>query len=328
VFNTINLDIIIDNISLSNHNIVLGKNPYFIELLSNDKWKNLNKDIINQFHEKYDNILKTYDGFICCHFLASVLLFEKYNKPIYIINSVRYDIPFCWNSNYLMIDKLQKCLLRLQDKKLLTFISNNKADNEYFKLSNPKINTTIIPSLCLYTNMKWDIEKTNNKFLLYESHLSDNILYILNNTDLIIKRKDLGLFKWDTIMNFKGIIHLPYESSTMSIFEHISSEIPIFFPTKEFLTYLWNNNIIPHQMNYWKHNNNTVIPTYLQSTQDINFWINRADYYDLEGYYYFNSFEELNNMLLNFKDDLYEVRKAFIKQRKFKIYDNYKKIFN
>jgi hypothetical protein len=128
-------------------------------------------------------------------------------------------------------------------------------------------------------------------------------------------------------MEFNGIIHFPYEASTMSIFEHISSEIHLFFPTKRFLSYLWKNNIVHQQVNYWKHFPNYNIPKYLEPAQDLDFWIERADYYDLEGYYYFDSFEELINMLQNFKDDLYEVRKAFIEKRKHVVYDNYKKLF-
>jgi hypothetical protein len=113
----------------------------------------------------------------------------------------------------------------------------------------------------------------------------------------------------------------------MSIFEHISSEIPLFFPTKRFLKYLWEHDLIGQQVNYWKHFENCQIPKYLESIQDFDFWIDKADYYDLEGYYYFDSFEELINLLTNFKDNLYEVRKAFIQKRKLKVYEDYKVLF-
>ena len=124
-------------------------------------------------------------------------------------------------------------------------------------------------------------------------------------------------------MKFKGIIHFPYEASTMSIFEQISSEIPLFFPSKIFLKYLWENKIIHNQMNYWS---NCILPPYLESTKNIKFWIERADYYELEGYYYFNSIEHLFHMLTNFKDELYEIRTEFIKKRKLNTVNAYKNI--
>ncbi len=322
ILKTVNDNIEVEDVSLSDHNWVFNKQQKYIHGL-NDNWKNLNLDIIKNLHSMYDVYFSKYDGFICCHPVSFILLFEKYNKPIYVFNTCRYDQPFCWTNNYFMINELHNCFIRLQNKNLLTFISNNKADDAYFKLANTHIKTQIIPSLCLYTNMKWNPNKNINKFLLYSGKLPE----ILQNKNLIINREQLGRFKWDTLMEFNGIIHFPYEASTMSIFEHTSSEIPLFFPTKRFLSYLWKNNIIKQQVNYWKHYQHSNIPKYLEHIQDLDFWIEKADYYDLEGYYYFDSFEELINMLENFKDDLYEVRKAFIEKRKHVVYDNYKKLF-
>jgi hypothetical protein len=308
IFKIVNKDIKIEDWSLSGHTWVLNKKQTYLEELTSN-WKNLDMRLINNFHNKYDTILKTFDGFICCYPVSFVLLFEKYGKPIYVINAVRYDIPFCWNNDFFMIKQLQECLIRLQDKKLLTFISNNKADDDYFKLGNYNINTKIIPSLCLYTNMIWNPEKTNNKFLLYSGTLEKQ-----NNN--IIQKNELGKYKFNTLMGFKGIIHFPYEASTMSIFEQISSCIPLFFPSKKYLKFLWENNKIHNQMNYWKHNKNGNIPNYLYSTINYDFWIDRADYYDIEGYYYFDSTEHLFNILDNFTDYLYNTRKEFLEKRK------------
>ena len=223
-------------------------------------------------------------------------------------------MPFCWNGDYNMIKELHMCL-RLQNKKLLKFISNNKADNDYFNLGASHhrlpIETTIIPSLCLYTQMKWNTDNHTNKFLLYNGNLP-------NMDDNIIHRSTLGRYKWGKLMCFRGIIHLPYEASTMSIFEHISSNIPLFFPSK---------NLIKNATNYWSKNN-TCMPQYLHNIIDLMFWINNADYYNIEGYYYFDSFEHLKIMLTDFIDDLYEVRKKFLIKRKTNTLLKYKKVFN
>jgi hypothetical protein len=324
VFKQVDENIQIEDWSLSGHTWVLNKETKKLDILNSGTWKNLDMRMIHIFQEKYDTIFKTFDGFICCYPVSFILFFEKYNKPIYIVNAVRYDMPFCWNNNHNMIDELHNSFTRLQEKKLLTFISNNKADNDYFKLGNPNIKTQIIPSLCLYTNMRWNPAKTNNKFLMYSGDLPSKKINIT-------KRSELGQFNWTTLMEFKGIVHLPYEASTMSIFEQISSEIPLFFPSKSFLKILWEENRINHQMNYWKHNNGNT-PSYLVQTNNCNFWIERADYYDIEGIYFFDSFEHLYQILENFKDELYEIRKEFIRNRKIKVLTDYsnllKVIFN
>ena len=320
IFKLANKDIQIEDWCLSGHTWVLNKQQKQLDILTPSTWKNIDMEMIDSFQEKYDTVLNTFDGFICCYPVSFILLFEKYNKPIYVVNAVRYDIPFCWNNNYSMIKILHECLKRLQDRNLLTIISNNKADNAYFKLGNPSINTILIPSLCLYTNMNWDPKKINinsGKFLVYTGQLP--------NKPNIIHRDQLGNYKWEVLMTFNGIIHLPYETSTMSIFEQISSEIPLFFPSKMFLKHLWENKKIKQLMNYWSHNNCSM-PAHLESTQNIDFWIERADYYDIEGYYYFDSIEHLFTLLDNFKDELYEIRKEFIRKRKIKVIDDYKTI--
>jgi len=309
IFERINTDTVIEDWTLSGHAWVMNRTPENIDIINSSSWKNMDTDLIEKFIDKYDEIFKTFDGFICCYPISFAMIFERYNKPIYIINCVRYDMPFCWNNNNIMIEKLHTCLINLQNKNLLKFISNNKADDSYIKFGIPELYTTIIPSLCLYTNMRWNENNTNNKFLLYTGSLPFE-----NNN--IVCRSSIGHFTWDSIMMFKGIIHLPYEASTMSIFEHISSEIPLLFPTKKFLKYLWDNNLIRNQMNYWKHNSNTIIPDYLKETINNNFWIENADYYHLDGYYYFDSFEELNYMVANFNDQYYNIRINFIKKRK------------
>jgi hypothetical protein len=43
--------------------------------------------------------LKKYDGFIVTHSPVFVRFFESLGKPVILINSCRYDTPFCWNGD-------------------------------------------------------------------------------------------------------------------------------------------------------------------------------------------------------------------------------------
>ncbi len=53
--------------------------------------------MIDAFVKEYDDLLKSFDGFIVTHTPVLALLYEKYNKPVIIVNSCRYEQPFCWN---------------------------------------------------------------------------------------------------------------------------------------------------------------------------------------------------------------------------------------
>jgi FkbM family methyltransferase len=311
IFNRIMPDIEITDWTLSGHSFVFNREQDKVNIINEETWVYMDKDLINKFHKEYDSFLSQFDGFIACHPNSFTMLYEKYNKPIIVINSCRYDIPYCWTKNMDMVNELNNCFKRLQEKKLLYFISNNKADNSYFNLANPSINTHIIPSLCIYTHMKYDTLCENTRFLLYSGNIPYN-KYIVDKSTL-----DKG-YKWNSLMNFKGIIHIPYEASTMSIFEQISSGIPLFFPTKRFLYQLWNSGS-RKASNYWVNP-----PEYLISTLDDNFWIERADYYYIEGSYYFDSFDELFGMLENFIDTKYIERVSFIKKRYIDTLNQYK----
>ena len=314
IFSRVRPDIEIVDWSLSGHAWVFNKEPIAIDIINQASWVSLDLNMIRDFQNIYNTFLSQFDGFIACHPNSFCLLYEKYNKPIYIINSCRYDMPFCWNKDKGMIRELNMCLKRLQDTNRLHFISNNFADNEYFKLANLNINTQIIPSLCLYTHVKWIPSSIPQYFLLYSGVIPEHYN--------VINKTQLGKgYSWETLMKFKGIIHIPYEASTMSIFEQISCGIPLFFPTKNFLYKLWSSGEQHCGVNYWVNP-----PEYLHITNDYKFWIERADYYSIEGAYYFNSFEELFNMIDSFEDIHYQKRFDFIEKRKNKVLKTYKNL--
>jgi hypothetical protein len=218
------------------------------------------------------------------------MLFEKYNKPVILINSCRYDIPFCWSGDMVTAKEYKECLHRLNDKKLLIAVSNNKADQLYTKIGC-NIVTKHIPSLCAYTNMKY-------------SPIKDTFLCYSGNVDhpLVTPKSQLGHgYKWDELTKFKGIIHFPYEISTMSLFEQFTAGIPLFFPSKEYMIKTVN---IQSVAAYWGNN----LHEDLKQFSGKSLWIENADFYNVfisPNVYIFDSIPHLISMLESFewKDD-------------------------
>ena len=315
VFKRVRPDIDIINWSLSDHSWVFNIKKDPVKHVNSESWFNFNMESVKRFQDEYNTYLSIFDGFIVGHPNSFVLLFEKYNKPIYVINTCRYDLPFCWNKDDNMIEELRNCFKRLQEKRLLKVISNNNADNAYFRLANPTIHSQIIPSLGLYTEMKWDPTKKQTKFLLYSGHMPDH--------ELIVKKNELvEKYSWSNLMDFKGIIHIPYEASTMSFAEQYSSGIPLFVPSRQFLRELWKSDQYK-LVNYWG-----LAPLYLSETEDDEFWIEKADYYSIEGIYYFNSFDHLFILLETFTDSLFERRKTFLQSRYNNVINKYTNLLN
>ena len=113
---------------------------------------------------------------------------------------------------------------------------------------------------------------------------------------------------WQELYAFKGIVHFPYNISTMSVFEQYSANVPLFLPSKNFLRTLraiYPDDILS-QLSFFQifHLNPPTTPEDLNNIQDrksLNCWIDSADFYDVENMpyiQYFDSFDHLEELLL------------------------------
>ena len=206
---------------LSGHAWVMKRNQEYPDHINPRTWRDLTPERMQAFRDKYDAFLQTFDGFIVGFCSAFAMIYEPYNKPILMLNAVRYDIPFCWTRNMEMRLKWNECLDRLNSHGLLTIVSNNKADQLYTKLGCG-LTSRYVPSLCLYT--KTTYAPTKPTFLCVGGSFSH---------PLITQKSELPpRHEWSDITAFRGLINLPYEVSLMSAFEHFTAGCPLFFPSK------------------------------------------------------------------------------------------------
>lgn len=325
----------IENWSISGHSWVFRKRQMNIKFVNAQTWKNFNKEMINDFVKEYGEYLSTFDGFIVTHTPVFALLFESFNKPIICVNSCRYEQPYSFNENNNLgrWNFLNLKLKQMHDKGQLTIISNNKGDQEYLRLGT-SIESIHIPSLCLYTNAK------------YEPSTDINVVYsdfsLLNKPNKMISRQTFvgSNYSWTDLYSCNSMIHFPYEISTMSIFEQYSANIPLFFPTKRFLKELISKHQHAFISRYIMINNsvksNKVYPKSLDIAMDdntwIDFWLDKADYYDennMKYIIYFDSLRELD--LLTKNTNMNEVSEKMVEHniiRKEKVYDSWKTIMD
>lgn len=264
-------------------------------------WRSFNHEMIEKFHAAYDSFLSTFDFFIVGYASCFAMLYEKYNKPIVMLNAVRSDIPFCWSLNQPMLADYKACIRRVHDSGNLRIVSNSLADHLYTK-AVLGIESVVIPSLCLYTGIRYDPRRCGLRFLCYNGAIPQH--------PLVVNRAALRNFQWDAIAQFKGIIHFPYEPNTMSIFEHFSGGMPLFFPSK---TYWKSHPNIQSISAYW----GDKLPSELREFGDSSFWIESSDVYTTfasPNTYYFNSISHLFELLQSFvyKDDR-AFREAYIR---------------
>ena len=90
----------VDSKSLSGHTWVFGREPDHIDVVSQENWRTLNQEMCDAFHKRYAEELSSYDGFLVTYPPAFSLLFEKFEKPIFVVAATRYEAPFSndWKS--------------------------------------------------------------------------------------------------------------------------------------------------------------------------------------------------------------------------------------
>jgi hypothetical protein len=287
----------ITNWSISSHNWVFNKKTANVIGINKESWLNINESMIELFHATYDDYLCTFDGFIVTHTPVFSMLFEKYKKPILCINSCRFDQPFCAIKSP-MEQVFLTALERMVQSKQLTIVSNNKADAMYL-YNATKIVSHIIPSLCLYTEAPHT--PFNMGFIIYGEKR------IFPNHTLLIERPTN--YSWKDLHSYQGIIHVPYEMSTMSIFEQFWSGVPLFFPRKEFYKKCLLNDTMSF-ISIYSNDKKTL------SEEDIDRWFNQADFYTLPYINYYDSFEDLIEKIENFEDIEYKCRIEWISNQK------------
>jgi len=297
----------VDDWTLSGHSWAIGRTRDSVDIINHENWHDLNKEMCDDFYERYKDELSKYDGFICTYAPSFCLLFEKFNKPIITVAPIRYEAPFWddrerweWYNNYLREGI---------DSGLIVPVANNKVDKKYCETYTER-EWAHIPSLCEYTESFYSPKHSS---FLYSSLFPMETMHY----DAAIRNKQEALkpgYKWPELTEYKGIVHIPYTCSTMSIFENYTSCMPMFFPSIDFMTQLRKtfgslgvlNQLSWREVRQLKPGSEIVLPPGAPDLNDYGNtaaerpWIELSDFYDKEWMphlKYFDSFPHLSEMI-------------------------------
>ena len=270
----------ITNWSISGDRWVFGFPYVNVKHITQRSWKNLTQEMIEAFQAEYDSVLSQYDGFIVTQTPVFAQIYEKYNKPIIMVNTCRYNQPFCWNDNFDDQQRLNAALKRMAAKGQLFAVSNNKADQEYLRFGTG-LESTYIPSLCAYTKEKHSGVAASS-VLTYGNRdkfpASENVINKRNGST------------WKDMYSHKAIIHYPSEVSSVAISEQYTAGVPLLLPSKDFLSRLVEEDIWPLKSIYMSKCPDDMYDA-MEPTFDPQWWIDRADYYDKENMPYIQFYD-------------------------------------
>jgi hypothetical protein len=259
------------------------------------------------------------------------------------VASIRYEVPYSTRPDEW--DAFTKYLVDGYDSGQIKLVANSKFDAAYGEYFTERP-WEHIPNLCEYTRCYY---RPNINQFLYYSRLNQYPHYLGGShiPNLIEKHAALGnRYKWENLARYRGIVGVPYNISTMSIFEFYNQNIPMFFPSvdlmiqmkKDYPEYVlaetsWNQT--------WNLPAGSTVkpgPNDPNNFKDLDIqkkWYPLADFYDTEWMphiQYFNTWAELSDKLGSISDsELLEISKnmySFNSVRKQRVYDKWNKLLN
>jgi hypothetical protein len=315
IFN--NLGHTVREASLSGHAPVIGRPHANVPMLNANEWNSsITERKAKEFYDLYKDSFKNYDGFICCYPPIFSMLYKYFDKPIIIQIPIRYEYgadcdPVLW-------EEFNTYLREGVDSGKIILSANSIYDQKYTEgfLQRP---VEHIPSLCEYTGMSYNP--------VYEQFLYFASFDVKDDSGRMLKKHNVlrAGHAWQTVADFKGCIHYPYQISTMSIFEQYTANIPMFFPTRRYLMELFLSKVpvlnqVSWQQCIQKGTSRSLInspfefdPNNFTDFNCMAHWLKYADYYsdDMKHIRYFDSVEERDailgysqNTLLGISDDM------------------------
>lgn len=290
--------------SISSHNFVFRKVfkiPDPVEFVNQNNWRNLNPISIGRFNNQYKGVLQEVDFFVVTHTPSFIQIFEKYRKPILCINSTRYEAPYTNNAE--LWTGLNNSIIRGSESGKLTMWSNNKVDQGYLsKIIG--VQSELVPSLCAYVDCRWS---PSDKTLIYvaKTDVERALLKEKLGEKWLSAEEGLGKnYKYEKLASVSAVFFLPYQLSTMSLFELATMGVPVIVPSAAFLKKLWNEGLpVLSEILYAPFE---VFRDSLQSRGleidwlvNLDWWLDRADFYDavlMPNVTTVDSFEEVANL--------------------------------
>jgi len=201
-------------VSYSDHNFIRG-------------WSTQPKDYREQFYidENYceewysqHRTFHNYDLYIVFYPPPQTFLFIPSNKPCIMVLPVRYEYYFSQNKH--TWDHIDNLIRKYIDRGQLTLVANGKYDQKYAEHYLDR-KVELIESICDYNGEPHYTGK-NNKWILdapFDLDGYDNLTKLPPN------------YKYEDLCDYKGVVHFPYNVSTMSWYERYYLNLPHIVPS-------------------------------------------------------------------------------------------------
>ncbi|ESN93039.1 hypothetical protein HELRODRAFT_165195 [Helobdella robusta] len=195
--------------------------------------------VVDKYIETYRNDaeMNSVDVVYCGYPASLCEVYVQLNKSVLVLATTRYDVGRYTAERW---RKLNDNFRILAKKPWNIFGGNNLYDARFIQYYTG-IKTHHIPSMCDYTGAEYTNTKTTFLILRRRDRGFNNIFYkkfedACHLINCSAKIKLLGNYDYSNLAKHRGVVHVPYQISVMSIFEQYRMNIPMFFPSPKLLT--------------------------------------------------------------------------------------------
>lgn len=271
--------------SANRHNRRIFRVQDPVHVVNGKNWASLDDDLIEKFSNHYKPFLSKFDGFITCYPPSFAALFRNFEKPNLVLSATRYEAPY--TSQPKKWDALNQYLLSENGAKRMLLVGNNQGDCDYME-HYLGVKPRCVPSVCEYTNFRFNDEGSKNLVLARDPILEKNIREITRE-EWVPFREVMGRnYSWADFKKVKEVFVVPYNISTMTLFEMATAGIPVAIPSRSFMHQLRNDYTgVLSELSFLQVNGGKVQSQHVNSPNDFtsptfyDWWLDRSDFYNL-----------------------------------------------
>ena len=275
----------------------------------------LSRGMIAEFYKAYRNSpeMDQSDAYICINPMSMCELFEPFKKPMVMIANSRYDMGrdhldswHRWNSKLFEFSKQSQHVI---------------AATNYYDVLYTRYYTGVtplyLPQHCGYVHKRYTPKYTS--FLLApvkNIHFKSSFLRTvkkyqkLYNVTLLPVEDIYRPYKLSHVISYRAMVFIPSKVSQLRFTEIYRTDTPLFVPSYSLLCQ-WQEQyrLVRHKVTArgkWAESSNESQIDGMQNVPDpnnesdmrsIKYWMKRLDVYNVPHITYFNSIEDLVNLL-------------------------------
>jgi hypothetical protein len=272
--------------SISGHNHVFRRwftKPDPVAVVNASTWKTLDQNVIDRFQDRYRRFLNSFDGYVVTHTPVFAQLFQGLDRPLLVMASTRYEAPYTdrhglWES----LNEYLKCEV-INGRMVLA--ANNRGDVDYLEYFIG-IKPRYVPSLCDYLGTNWSGRGGDRVVQARSVRLAGEIVARSRGQIVDIRSSLPRHFTWAELTRLEEVLVIPYNISTMTLFELATAGVPVTVPSIDLLSDLYGkyegvlDQLTWHQIYGLEVPREADNPCNSHRPEFLHWWLRRSDFYD------------------------------------------------